>query len=232
MKRSLLCAAAAALFLAAGPALADDYNAPANQKDAIKGTMHIDFGTRTNLAADGKSPAPGATDVYKTDIEVMNSIIFRGLVTRQPWLPTKILGNTAQDGFLQYDLALILRNPNNPSQTVTLGKWAGAMGLDGGGKYSLGQSPEGKGALRIATDSVGKIPGFTSNFGGIMQGRVPEQAGLWGLADRTSKKINKSYVRLVGGKVIKQVVSGADPMELQQVDLAQGPLAQYPETKL
>jgi hypothetical protein len=232
MKRSLLLAAAAALFLATGPVLAaDDYSAPVSQKDAIKGTMHIDFGTRTNLASDGKSPAPGATDAYKTDVEVMSSVIFRGAITRQPWLPTKILGNTAQDGFLQYDLALILRNPNNASQTVTLGKWAGAMSLDGSGKYSLGQAPEGKGVMRIATDSVGKIPGFTSNFGGVMQGRVPEQAGIWGLADRASKKINKSYVRLVGGKVIKQVVNGADPMEFQQVDLAQGPLAQYPETK-
>jgi hypothetical protein len=232
MKRSLLLAAAAALFLAAGPVLAaDDYSAPATQKDAIKGTMQIDFGTRTNLAADGKSPAPGATDAYKTDVEVMNSVIFQGAITRQPWLPTKILGRTAQDGFLQYDLALILRNPKNPSQTVTLGKWAGAMSLDGSGKYSLAQAPEGKGALRIATDAVGKIPGFTSNFGGEMQGRVPEQAGIWGLADRASKKINKSYVRLVGGKLIKQVVNGADPMEFQQVDLAEGPLAQYPETK-
>jgi hypothetical protein len=31
--------------------------------------------------------------------------------------------------------------------------------------------------------------------------------------------------------VIKQVVNGADPMALQQVGLAEGPLAQYPETK-
>ena len=232
MKRSLLLAAATALFLATGPVMAaEDYSSPVNQKDAIKGTMHIEFGTRTNLASDGKSPAPGATDVYKTELEVMSSVIFRGAVTRQPWLPTKLLGRTAQDGFLQYDLALILRNPANPSQTVTLGKWAGAMGLDGGGKYSLAEAPDGKGVMRIATDAVGKIPGFTSNFGGVMQGRVPEQAGIWGLADRASKKINKSYVRLVGGKVIKQVVNGADPMELQQVNLAEGPLAQYPETK-
>ena len=156
MTRSLLLAAATALFLATGPVMAaEDYSSPVNQKDAIKGTMHIEFGTRTNLASDGKSPAPGATDVYKTELEVMNSVIFRGAVTRQPWLPTKLLGRTAQDGFLQYDLALILRNPANPQQTVTLGKWAGAMGLDGGGKYSLAEAPDGKGVMRIATDAVG-----------------------------------------------------------------------------
>jgi len=225
-------AATAALFLVAGPVLAaDDFSTPASQKDAIKGTMQITFGTRTNLANDGKSPAPGATDVYKTDLEVMNSILFQGEIKRQPWLPTKILGRTAQDGFIEYDLKLVLRNPKNPSQTVTLGKWAGAMGLDGNGKYALGQPPEGKGVMRIAIDAVGKIQGFTANFGGEIQGRVPEQAGIWGLADRASKKIDKTYVRYVGGKAIKQVISGADPMEFQAVDLAQGPLAQYPQTK-
>ena len=57
-KRSVFLAAAAALFLMASPVLAaDDYSTPVSQKDAIKGTMQIDFGTRTNLAADGKSPA-------------------------------------------------------------------------------------------------------------------------------------------------------------------------------
>src|ERR1700737_4060311 len=125
MKRSAFLAAAAALFLAAGPVLAaDDYSTPVSQKDAIKGTMQIDFGTRTNLASDGKSPAPGATDVYKTVLEVMNSGVAQGAIARQPWLPTKLLGRTAQDGFLEYDLALVLRNPKNPTQTVTLGKWA------------------------------------------------------------------------------------------------------------
>src|SRR4029078_11677436 len=39
------------------------------------------------------------------------------------------------------------------------------------------------------------------------------------------------YVRMVGGKAIKQVISGADPMQFLQVDLAQGPLGQYPQTK-
>jgi hypothetical protein len=38
---------------------------PVDQKDAIKGTMEIDFGTRTQLASDGKSPAPGAIDTFK-----------------------------------------------------------------------------------------------------------------------------------------------------------------------
>jgi len=232
MMRSGFLAATAALLLVAGPALAaEDFSTPVDQKDAIKGSMQIDFGTRTNLAGDGKSPAPGAADVYKTNLEVMNSVVFQGVIKRQPWLPTKILGRTAQDGFLDYDLKLVLRNPKNPSQMVTLGKWVGAMNLDGNGKYFLGQAPEGKGAMRIATDAVGKIAGFTANFGGEIQGRVPEQAGLWGLADRASKKIDKTYVRMVGGKAIKQVVSGADPMTFLQVDLAQGPLGQYPQTK-
>ena len=115
MKRSALLAATAALFLIAGPVLAaEDYSTPVDQKDAIKGTMEIDFGTRTQLASDGKSPAPGATDTYKTTLEVMNSVVFQGAIKRQPWLPTKILGRTAQDGMLEYDLTMVLRNPKNP----------------------------------------------------------------------------------------------------------------------
>jgi hypothetical protein len=230
MRRHLGLLAVAAMLLAS-PVLADDYTTLVNQKDAIKGTMQIDFGTRTNLASDGTSPAPGSTDVYRTNLEVMNSIIFAGTITRQPWLPSKFLGTTAQVGFLGYDLGLVLRNPAKPDQTVTLGKWAGAMNLDGNGLYFLGQAPEGKGVMRISTDAIGKIPALTSNFNGEIQGKVPAQAGLWGLADRAKSKINKTYSRVVGGKVINQVVNGADPMEFKQVDLAQGPIAQYPETK-
>src|SRR5437868_1903010 len=107
MMRSGFLAATAALLLVAAPALAaEDFSTPTDQKDAIKGSMQIDFGTRTNLAGDGKSPAPGAADVYKTNLEVMNSVVFQGVIKRQPWLPTKILGRTAQDGFLDYDLKL------------------------------------------------------------------------------------------------------------------------------
>jgi hypothetical protein len=55
MKLPRLCAATVAVLLMASPVLAaDDYSAPINQKDAIKGTMHIDFGTRTNVGTEAR----------------------------------------------------------------------------------------------------------------------------------------------------------------------------------
>ena len=237
--RLTLAAAAAALMLVSPSAVfaqSQSFTATATLKDAIKGTMKIDFGTRTNLDTTGKapqgSPALGASDVYSVDLDVNNSVIMRGKIQRQPWIPSAILGRTLQDGYFDFDVRWLLKNPSNPSQTVTLGGWVGAMTLDGNGVYHLAQPPEGKGRLRMAIDSVGAIAGFLSNFGGDIQGRVPPQAGLMGLADRASKKVNKTYTRLVNGQAVKVEVQGADPLAFKGVTLAQGPLAGYAESQI
>jgi hypothetical protein len=233
-------AAAAGLVIALSPAWAfaqgGGFTAPATMTDAIKGTMQIDFATRTSVDRSGSapegSPALGSMDKYTVDLDVLNSVIFRGVVERRPWIPSSILGRTLQEGFFDYDLRAILKNPANPSQTITLGGWVGGLTHDGYGKYLLSQPPEGMGNLRIATDSIGNVSGFVSNFGGDIQGRVPEQAGLMGLADRASKQVTKTYTRFVDGKTVKHVVEGADPMEFQTVVLGQGPLASYPESRV
>jgi hypothetical protein len=106
------------------------------------------------------------------------------------------------------------------------------MELDGGGKYHLDEAPDGKGKLRNAIDPFGNIAGFVSEFGGEIQGRVPEQAGLVGLADRASAKVTKTYTRYVDGKVQSQTVEGADPMEFDDTVLGQGPIAGYAQAKL
>lgn len=228
MKTALIAIALAAF---SASAFANDYTEEKSFPNAIHGTMTIDFKTRTETNPDG-TPAPEAKDVYTTDISIVDSISLRGKIVRQPWLPTSTLGATKQDGFLAYDLKCVLQNPKNPTQTLTLGSWIGAMSLDGNGKYSLGVSPEERGRLRIATDSVGKITGFTSNYAGEIQGRIPEQAGLWGFASRASAKVNKTYTRYVNGKALTHTVAGADPMGFRSVDLAQGPLAGYPQSHL
>ena len=238
--RMTLAATAAAALLLISPATvfaqAQSYTATATMKDAIKGTMAIQFGTRTNLDNTGKtppgSPALGATDVYTTDLEINGSVLLRGKIDRRPWIPSSILGRTLQEGYFDYDIRGHLKNPSNPAQTVTLGGWVGAMTLDGGGVYHLAQPPEGKGRLRMAIDSVGAIAGFVSNFGGDIQGRVPPQAGLMGLADRTSRKVNKTYTRLVNNQAVKVEVAGADPLSFTGVTLAQGPLAGYAESQV
>lgn len=226
------------LMIAAAPGLtlADPFTDPLSMKDAIKGTMQITFGTRTATDTTGKapagSPALGALDTYALDLDVLNSVILRGAIERRPWIPSSILGRTLQEGYFDFDVRAILKNPANPAQTVTLGGWVGGLTVDGNGKYFLAQPPEGMGELRIATDSIGSIAGFVSKFGGEIQGRVPEQAGLMGLADRASKRITKTYSRLVDGKTVSVTVEGADPLEFQNTVLAQGPLAGYPESRV
>ena len=236
--RLAVATATAALLLsfASNAASASPFTDPASMKDAIKGTMRIVFDTRTTedttgSAAEG-SPALGALDKYTVDLDLFNSVILRGTIDRRPWIPSSLLGRTLQEGYLDFDVRTILKNPSNPNQTVTLGGWIGGVTHDGSGVYHLAQPPEGMGQLRIATNSIGSVSGFTSNFGGEMQGRVPEQAGLMGLADRASKQVDKTYTRLVDGKAVKHVVEGADPMEFKGVILAQGPLAGYPETRV
>ena len=225
-----------AIGLAPTLALADAFSDPASMQGAIKGTMEITFDTRTATDMTGKapegSPALGARDKYALDLDILNSIVFRGSIERQPWIPSSILGRTLQPGYFDYDMRAILKNPANPAQTVTLGGWVGGLTVDGNGEYFLAQPPEGMGELRIATDSIGSVSGFVSKFGGEIQGRVAEQAGLMGLADRASKRINKTYSRLVDGKTVTVTVEGADPLEFQNVVLAQGPLAGYPESRI
>ena len=228
--------ALAFVLAAAGTARASDFTTPLTMQGAIKGTQTIDFQTRVQLDDTGSvpdgSPKLGVADAYNTELEIAKSVILKGAVHRVPWLPSRILGRTYQEGYLEYDMRCILRNPNDPAKTITLGGWIGAMTLDGSGVYNLAESPEGKGALRIAVDPVGKIQGFVAPFAGKIQGRVPEGAGLAGFVDRASKKVTKTYVRYVNGKSVEKKVEGADPMEFEKTELATGPITAYPTTVL
>lgn len=233
---SFIAAAALSVALATTAFAAGDFATPASNAKAISGTMNIQFQTRIEKDDTGKVPegssALGVADTYTTDLTVLDSVMFQGKISRLPWLPTTTLGRTAQTGFLAYDLKAILKNPANPSQTRTLGNLVGATSIDGQGKYKLDAAPEGKGPLRIATDSIGNIVGFTSPYTGVISGRVPEQAGLWGMATRASTKVTKEYARYVDGKIVKHTVAGAEPMVFTGVQLAQGPLAAYPASRL
>ena len=233
-----VAAATAGLVISMAPAtvLAQGFTEALTMTDAIKGSMQIAFNTRNEFDTTGKaplgSPALGAVDTYTVDLDILNSVVFRGTIERRPWIPSAILGRTLQEGYFDYDLRTLLKNPANPAQTVTLGGWIGGLTLDGYGKYNLAQSPEGMGNLRVATDSIGAVAGFVSNYGGEIQGRVPEQAGLMGIADRASKQVDKTYTRFVNGQTVKHVVQGADPLEFMGVTLAQGPLAAYAESRV
>src|SRR6185295_12419870 len=102
--------------------------------------------------------------------------------------------------------------------------------LDGGGKYSLVASPADMGRVRISANAVGTNPATTANFGGEIQGRLPAQAGIWGLATRASTEVTKTYAYYVNGQVVAHTVKGADPVKFNNVTLAAGPVSVYPET--
>jgi hypothetical protein len=213
-----------------------EFTDPKSTKTAITGTMGIVFNTRTERDTAGASyegaPKVGAADVYNVNLSVMDSVVMQGKAERIPWLPRATLGTTLQNGRIGYSIKLGVKNPANPSQVRMIGDWVGAMALDGNGVYHLNDAPDEFGVMRVATQTVGNIPGFTTKFGGKIQGRVPEQAGLWGAASRSSKQITRSYTRMSGGVAQKREVKNADPMSFDSVDLAQGPLAGYPTSRL
>jgi hypothetical protein len=196
-----------------------DYTVLRSYPNAITGGMNIKFGTRTLLGPAGEI-AIGAADLYATDLWAMDSINFQGGVRRLPQIP-------GQEGSITYDLVCKIRNPKDAKDVRGLGKWAGALRLDGNGRYYLGEPPEGQGSLKIATVSIGNAGAFQSEFKGTLQGRIPEKTGIAALA----AKLTKTYVRYVGGKAMRVTVKGLDPMAFENVTLAQGPREGYPVTK-
>ena len=141
-----VAAATAGLVISMAPAtvLAQGFTEALTMTDAIKGSMQITFNTRNEFDTTGKaplgSPALGAVDTYTVDLDILNSVVFRGTIERRPWIPSAILGRTLQEGYFDYDLRTLLKNPANPAQTVTLGGWIGGLTLDGYGKYNLGHN--------------------------------------------------------------------------------------------
>ncbi len=228
MKSFVLAAALAVALPVAALAQAVPPTTPIDMPDAITGTMTIDFGTRTNRDANDV-PNEGARDVYTANMTILNSFLFQGDVTRQPWLPGSIMGGTRQQGFLQFNINTSLRNPANPAQVAILGGWVGGMQLDGAGKYLLSVPPDGSNPLRFSIQAGNS---FVSNFGGEIQGRKPRQGGLAALVEGATNYVNRTYTRVVNGQQVQVTVAGADPMSFTNVVMGAGPLEVYPETTI
>jgi hypothetical protein len=193
-------------------------------KDAIAGTMDIVFDTRTNLDDSGdlkpNSPKAGISDTYNVTLRVANTTEFSGKVNRQPNLYTKTLGRKKQEAKLRYDLNLAVLNPANLSQKRTVGKWVGEVPIDpNSGAYLLSGGSKDDRALRMAVDAVGKTTAFESKFDGRLVGKAEKKESL----------ASYTYKRVVGGKQVTKTVSRVDPMRFENVRLAKGPAAVYPE---
>lgn len=193
--------------------------------NVISGTVAIDFGTRTNLDTSGDlkegSAAIGAKDSYKLNLSVAKTTEYTGEVIRQPKLYSSILGRSKQDGRLYYNLNIAVLNPKDLTQKKVVGKWVGEVPLDPKtGAYDLAGGRANETPLRVAIDAVGQAQAFNDPFGGKLVGKPEKKDALGSML----------YKRVVGGKEVTLQVKKADPMQFQGIELAKGPVSQYPRT--
>jgi len=191
----------------------------------IAGTMDITFNTRTSKDTSGDlvdgSAALGAKDIYKFNLAVADTTEFAGSITRQPNLASRILKRNKQDAELGFDITLAVRNPADPKQKKTVGKWVGLVPIDvESGAFELSKGKEGERPLRIQVDAVGKATAFEDMFQGKLMGKAQEKQGLAAY----------TFKRLVKGKTVEVVVKNSDPMKFQSIVLAKGPSESYPRT--
>ncbi len=209
-----------ATFLAAVLALATSAGAqtavPAIPK--IVGTLNIDFQTRS-----GDTPAVGTADIYKVNLAVTDSLVFAGTVKAKPYIAGALsaVGYGAQGASVDYDIGLQVKNPANPTQTKTVGKFVGAVPIDRKGTYRYQD-----GTLRIAIDATGRAADFTSTFRGTAAGKAPE--GAESVFDKVAKQ-KLSISKLVRGEAKQILVTKYDQMGFDGLVLAAGPVRIYPE---
>jgi hypothetical protein len=237
MKRFLAASLALALTVGAGlvraqnpgpgaPAAAPAVSEVKDIKDAVSGTMNIEFNTRTKLDDTGKlkdkSPAIGAKDVYTTDLTVVNFVQFTGEISRQPNLYTKIIKKIAQPAQLYYNLNVTVVNPNDPTQKRQVGKWVGTVPIDtASGAYMLSGGAASESPLRFDLDTVGSLRAYKENFEGKLIGKTEKKETL---ASYTFKRL------LPNGQTAEIVVKKVDPMRFDGVVLPHGPSDVYPKT--
>ncbi|HEX6812032.1 MAG TPA: hypothetical protein VF384_10455 [Planctomycetota bacterium] len=190
----------------------------------ISGTMDIEFETRTKLDTSGDlkkgSPALGAKDTYKLNIQVAKTTEFSGTIVRMPKLYSSILGRTKQDASLYYSVDLAVMRPDDPKQKKVVGKWVGTVpGDPETGAYDLLGGKAKDSALRVKVDAAGKAQAFEDAFGGKMIGKAEKKEGL----------TSALYKRVVGNRTVEVKVLRSDPMRFENVALAMGPAASYPK---
>lgn len=214
-----------ALALVAAPVWGAD--PPLETKEGIiRGTMDIDFKSRTELDTSGNyvegSSAKGAKDVYSFNIRVGETTEYQGKITRQPEIKTKNFLRVEQKPELGFDVQLAVRNPNNVDERKVVGKWVGTVPINsqtGVYDFAMG-SGGGESILRFAIDAIGKQTAFNDKFGGKLTGKATKKTDL----------AQYTYKRLIKDKTVEFVVKKSDPMQFSGLELAKGPAGNYPRT--
>lgn len=220
----LAASALSAASVFAPVALAQDTDL-ITKDDVIKGTVDIEFNTRTKQDTSGdlrpNSAALGAKDIYRVQLTVGDTTEFSGQITRQPNLFSKIIRSKKQEAQLGFKLDLSVLNPKDLKQKKTVGNWVGEVPIDtASGAFDLAGGAAKESPLRIFVDSVGSAKAFTEPFSGRLIGKAESKESLAAY----------TYTRLVGTKKVQVVVKKSDPMRFENIKLAKGPSENYPNT--
>lgn len=225
IKRAALRRAALGLALVgalSAAALAQD---DLTTKEAITGTMTIDFKTRTTPDSSGElaegSAQLGVQDKYTFDLSVAQTVQLSGSIVRQPNIYSKTMRKIKQGAALGFNINIAVLNPKDLKQKKNVGKWVGNVPINTDtGAYELGGAKAPDRPLRMAIESVGQQKAFEDLFAGRLVGKAEKKENL----------ASYTYKRVIGQKTVEIVVKKSDPMRFDNVELGKGPSDNYPRT--
>lgn len=188
---------------------------PPNPNPTVTGSMQITFGTVSQASDSGKIPK-GATDVYTVNLNVANSVLLHGTITRLPYVAATF---GSQQGSLTFDVDTDVVNPRNPKQTRNIGKLAGSVPVDAKNVYHWDQ-----GGVAIDTFALGTAVPVHSKFDGVVMGKPPGDTSLLAKI----RKLPISISRSIHGQTVTMVITQYDVMTFSGHILAAGPVQTYP----
>ncbi len=222
----LYVATALSAAVALAPSMAGAQSAqptdPVTQPGFVKGTMVADFNTQRPENRDGDYPVKGIADKFTVDLAV-GLTKYQGTISCLPHVFSKHIGRVLQEGSCTYDVNLIVMNPQNVSQTRTVGKLVGSYAIDDKGRANLGASN-----LRMEVQTIGKAQGFTSPFSGSFVGKPPKVVTTLTKALEEAKKEVRTIEKMVGTQKVTLSLGNVDPVRFQATSLAMGPVGTYP----
>lgn len=188
-------------------------SAETNKPPAVHGNMEIRFNSRVQ---------PGASDIYALNVNMADSVVFRGNLTNVPIIVEGTFSATIKrPSSLSYAVDLDVVNPNNPAQTRNIGKLYGAAPILMNGTYDFNAS-----SVRVHVYATGRAPEYNSKYGGLAIGKPLYKPKNW------FEDAKRDVMKVTGqnhGKSTALAVTNYDFMTFQSHRIAGGPVGIYPE---
>ncbi len=193
--------------------------------NGIVGSIVIDFNSRKGP---GGEPRPGITDKYAVNLNVGKDSAFNGEIIRTPQIAGAV--GIRQPANMRYELDLIVHNPSDRSQTISVGRWVGDMPINSSGLYQLNKN-QGS-SMRYAITMRGGAS--SGDFKGTIQGRELGKGRLLQAAQQMTESVRKEgatkvFTRMYQGQPMSVQVTNIDPMRFNSVVMPAGPAAMYSE---